>query len=103
MFTGFKISIHVKNIPMKRVLKEEFEIYGKSFNEIIPFPRYLIKKKLHKTLDQTVDLIIHDSGRIHLFTYLPFMGIMYKIQWLLSNKSQSRCAVPAHSIVSDPT
>lgn len=41
LFLGFKISIHGETNVLRRIFGEEYEIYEKSVNEIIPFPRYL--------------------------------------------------------------
>ena len=43
LYIGFKISIHGESILLKRAFGEEYEIYEKSVNEIIPFPRYLFR------------------------------------------------------------
>ena len=41
LYIGFKLSIHGETNVLKRIFGEEYEIYEKSVNEIIPFPRYL--------------------------------------------------------------
>jgi protein-S-isoprenylcysteine O-methyltransferase Ste14 len=41
LYIGFKISIHGETNVLKRIFGEEYEIYERSVNEIIPFPRYL--------------------------------------------------------------
>lgn len=46
LYLGFKISIHGETIVLKRIFGEEYLKYEKSVNEIIPFPRYLIKGKI---------------------------------------------------------
>jgi protein-S-isoprenylcysteine O-methyltransferase Ste14 len=43
LYIGFKISIHGETNVLKRIFGEVYEIYEKSVNEIIPFPRYLFK------------------------------------------------------------
>jgi protein-S-isoprenylcysteine O-methyltransferase Ste14 len=43
LYFGFKISIHGETIVLRRIFGEEYGIYEKSVNEIIPFPRYLLK------------------------------------------------------------
>ena len=48
LYLGFKISIHGETNVLKRIFGEEYELYEKSVNEIIPFPRYLIKGKRYK-------------------------------------------------------
>jgi protein-S-isoprenylcysteine O-methyltransferase Ste14 len=45
LYLGFKISIHGETNVLRRIFGEEYEIYEKSVNEIIPFPRYLFRKK----------------------------------------------------------
>ncbi len=45
LYLGFKISIHGETNVLRRIFGEEYEIYEKSVNEIIPFPRYLFKRK----------------------------------------------------------
>jgi protein-S-isoprenylcysteine O-methyltransferase Ste14 len=44
LYIGFKISIHGETNVLRRIFGEEYEIYEKSVNEIIPFPRFLLKK-----------------------------------------------------------
>jgi protein-S-isoprenylcysteine O-methyltransferase Ste14 len=39
LYIGFKISIHGESNVLRRIFGEEYEIYEKSVNEIIPFPR----------------------------------------------------------------
>jgi protein-S-isoprenylcysteine O-methyltransferase Ste14 len=41
LYIGFKISIHGETNVLRKIFKEEYEIYGKSVNEIFPFPRHL--------------------------------------------------------------
>ena len=41
LYIGFKISIHGETNVLRRIFGEKFEIYEKSVNEILPFPRYL--------------------------------------------------------------
>lgn len=43
LYLGFRISIHGETNVLQRTFGEEFEIYKKSVNEIIPFPRFLFK------------------------------------------------------------
>ena len=45
LYLGFKISIHGETRILRRTFGEEYEIYEKSVNEIIPFPRYLFREK----------------------------------------------------------
>jgi protein-S-isoprenylcysteine O-methyltransferase Ste14 len=45
LYIGFKISIHGESILLRRNFGEEYEIYEKSVNEIIPFPRHLLRGK----------------------------------------------------------
>ena len=45
LYIGFKISIHGETNLLRRTFGEEYEIYEKSVNEIIPFPRYLFRGK----------------------------------------------------------
>ena len=45
LYIGFKISIHGETNLLSRTFGEEYEIYKKSVNEIIPFPRYLFRGK----------------------------------------------------------
>ena len=45
LYIGFKISIHGETRILRRIFGEEYEIYEKSVNEIIPFPRYLFQGK----------------------------------------------------------
>lgn len=44
-YIGFKISIHGESNLLRRAFGEEYEAYEKSVNEIIPFPRYLFRRK----------------------------------------------------------
>lgn len=46
LYLGFKISIHGETIVLKRIFGEEYELYQKSVNEIIPFPWYLFKRNV---------------------------------------------------------
>jgi protein-S-isoprenylcysteine O-methyltransferase Ste14 len=48
LYLGFKISIHGETNVLKRIFGEEYELYEKSVNEIIPFPRYLFQGKRNK-------------------------------------------------------
>ena len=43
LFVGFKISIHGETSVLRKIFGEEYDIYEKSVNEIIPFPRYLLR------------------------------------------------------------
>jgi protein-S-isoprenylcysteine O-methyltransferase Ste14 len=43
LYISFKISIHGERNLLRRTFGEEYELYEKSVNEIIPFPRYLLK------------------------------------------------------------
>ena len=43
LYLGFKISIHGETNLLRRIFGEEYEIYEKSVNEIIPFPGHLFK------------------------------------------------------------
>jgi protein-S-isoprenylcysteine O-methyltransferase Ste14 len=45
LYIGFKISIHGESHILKDNFGEEYEVYEKSVNEIIPFPRYFFRKK----------------------------------------------------------
>jgi protein-S-isoprenylcysteine O-methyltransferase Ste14 len=45
LYLGFRISIHGETNVLRRIFGEEYEIYEKSVNEIIPFPRYLFRRK----------------------------------------------------------
>ena len=45
LYIGFKISIHGETNILKKIFGEEYEMYEKSVNEIIPFPRHLFKGK----------------------------------------------------------
>ena len=44
LYIGFKISIHGETNVLRKTFEEEYELYEKSVNEIIPFPRHLFKK-----------------------------------------------------------
>lgn len=48
LYLGFKISIHGETNVLKRIFGEEYELYEKSVNEIIPFPRYLFHRRSTK-------------------------------------------------------
>jgi protein-S-isoprenylcysteine O-methyltransferase Ste14 len=41
LYIGFKISIHGETIVLRRLFGEDYKVYEKSVNEIIPFPLYL--------------------------------------------------------------
>lgn len=43
LYLNFKISIHGENKVLEREFGDAYEVYRKSANEIIPFPRFLIK------------------------------------------------------------
>lgn len=45
LYIGFKISIHGETNILRKIFGEEYEMYERSVNEIIPFPRYLFKGK----------------------------------------------------------
>jgi protein-S-isoprenylcysteine O-methyltransferase Ste14 len=45
LYIGFVISIHGEVNVLRRIFGDEYEKYEKSVNEIIPFPRYLLKGK----------------------------------------------------------
>jgi protein-S-isoprenylcysteine O-methyltransferase Ste14 len=45
LYLGFKISIHGERNVLRRIFGDEYKIYEKSVNEIIPFPRYLFQRK----------------------------------------------------------
>ena len=47
MYIGFKISIHGETVVLKRIFGEEYEIYEKLVNEIIPFPKKYFQKGKH--------------------------------------------------------
>ena len=47
LYIGFKISIHGETIVLRRIFGEEYGIYEKSVNEIIPFPQISIKGEKH--------------------------------------------------------
>jgi protein-S-isoprenylcysteine O-methyltransferase Ste14 len=43
LYIGFKISIHGETSVLRKIFGEEYDKYEKSVNEIIPFPRYLLR------------------------------------------------------------
>ncbi len=43
LYIGFKISIHGETNVLRRIFGEEYDIYEKSVNEIIPFPGNLFR------------------------------------------------------------
>jgi len=45
LYIGFKISIHGETKLLRENFGEDYEIYEKSVNQLIPFPRYLFKGK----------------------------------------------------------
>jgi protein-S-isoprenylcysteine O-methyltransferase Ste14 len=45
LYIGFKISIHGETIVLRRTFGEEYELYEKSVNEIIPSPKNIFKRK----------------------------------------------------------
>lgn len=45
LYIGFKISIHGESNLLRKTFGEEYDMYAKSVNEIIPFPRYLFRRK----------------------------------------------------------
>jgi protein-S-isoprenylcysteine O-methyltransferase Ste14 len=45
LYIGFKISIHGETNVLKRIFGNEYELYERSVNEIIPFPRYFFQGK----------------------------------------------------------
>jgi protein-S-isoprenylcysteine O-methyltransferase Ste14 len=45
LYIGFKISIHGETNVLRKIFGEEYELYEKSVNEIIPFPRFLVRWK----------------------------------------------------------
>lgn len=45
LYLGFKLTIHGETNILRRIFGEEYEIFEKSVNEIIPFPRYLFKRE----------------------------------------------------------
>jgi protein-S-isoprenylcysteine O-methyltransferase Ste14 len=45
LYIGFKISIHGETNVLRKIFGEEYELYEKSVNEIIPFPRFLARRK----------------------------------------------------------
>jgi protein-S-isoprenylcysteine O-methyltransferase Ste14 len=45
LYIGFKISIHGESNVLRRIFGNEYEIYEKSVNEIIPFPQISFKGK----------------------------------------------------------
>jgi protein-S-isoprenylcysteine O-methyltransferase Ste14 len=46
LYSGFKISIHGESLLLRRAFGDEYEKYENSVNEIIPFPRYLLRGKV---------------------------------------------------------
>jgi protein-S-isoprenylcysteine O-methyltransferase Ste14 len=50
LYIGFKISIHGETNVLRRIFGEEYEIYEKSVNELIPFPGFLFNGKKYKEL-----------------------------------------------------
>lgn len=48
LYIGFRLSIHGEKILLKRTFEAEYEVYEKSVNEIVPFPRFLFKKQEEK-------------------------------------------------------
>jgi protein-S-isoprenylcysteine O-methyltransferase Ste14 len=45
LYIGFKISIHGESNVLRRIFGDEYEIYEKSVNEIIPLPKNLFRRK----------------------------------------------------------
>jgi protein-S-isoprenylcysteine O-methyltransferase Ste14 len=45
LYIGFKISIHGETNVLRRIFEVDYEIYEKSVNEIIPFPRLFFMGK----------------------------------------------------------
>jgi protein-S-isoprenylcysteine O-methyltransferase Ste14 len=45
LYIGFKISIHGETNVLRRIFGEEYDLYEKSVNEIIPFPQYFFRRK----------------------------------------------------------
>jgi protein-S-isoprenylcysteine O-methyltransferase Ste14 len=45
LYIGFKITIHGEINLLRRAFGVEYELYEKSVNELIPFPRYLFSGK----------------------------------------------------------
>lgn len=45
LYLGFKISIHGETRLLRKTFGEEYDLYEKTVNEIIPFPRFLFKVK----------------------------------------------------------
>jgi protein-S-isoprenylcysteine O-methyltransferase Ste14 len=50
LFLGFRLTIHGETSVLRRIFGDEYEMYEKSVNEIIPFPRYFFKGKHHYEL-----------------------------------------------------
>jgi protein-S-isoprenylcysteine O-methyltransferase Ste14 len=48
LYIGFKISIHGETTILRRIFGEEYEVFEKSVNEIIPFPRNFYRKNIKK-------------------------------------------------------
>lgn len=48
LYIGFKISIHGESKLLMKIFGDEYEIYEKSVNEIIPFPGYLFRRKIRR-------------------------------------------------------
>lgn len=45
LYLNFKISIHGETKVLERTFGEAYEVYRKSVNDIVPFPRFRIKRK----------------------------------------------------------
>jgi protein-S-isoprenylcysteine O-methyltransferase Ste14 len=45
LYLGFKVSIHGETNVLRRIFGDEYEIYEKSVNEIVPFPMYFLNGK----------------------------------------------------------
>jgi protein-S-isoprenylcysteine O-methyltransferase Ste14 len=45
LYLGFRISIHGESNVLRRIFGDEYELYERSVNEIIPFPRYFFNVK----------------------------------------------------------
>jgi protein-S-isoprenylcysteine O-methyltransferase Ste14 len=45
LYLNFKISIHGENKVLERTFGEAYEDYRKSVNDIVPFPRFRIRRK----------------------------------------------------------
>jgi protein-S-isoprenylcysteine O-methyltransferase Ste14 len=48
LYIGFKISIHGETTILRRIFGEEYEVFEKSVNEIIPFPRNFYRNNTKK-------------------------------------------------------